>query len=75
MKKTIPEKIIISCDFCKEDRTGKNNNHDAKLILKAHALDYSGSAVANGDYEADLCDSCYLKILHSLKTTMSEVNK
>ena len=67
MREKIPERISVTCDSCKIDMTDSKNQHDARLIIKANALDGYGSAVASANCEFDLCDDCYLKITETLR--------
>ena len=55
-KRTVPEKTIVICDVCGKESPKRAKK--AQLILKRHALDHHGCAVADGTVKFDLCDEC-----------------
>lgn len=56
--KTIPARIIKTCDCCQKEITTANSRQDGGLHIKAAALDFSGAAVADASRKLDLCDAC-----------------
>lgn len=70
----IPEQKIVTCDFCKKDRKG-NDRYGAVLKLGKAALDYQGSAVADGSLSWDLCDKCCDRILNVLDEAIHAIQK
>lgn len=60
--RTIPSRIELTCDRCKQVVEDSNHRIEAKLIFSGNALDFQGMPVANGGWELDLCDDCWCKI-------------
>lgn len=72
VKTVIPEKVIITCDFCGDEITPQTHKKEAKLTLNRNALDYQGSPVADGSVSFDMCDKCEGNVATALNSMVDE---
>lgn len=65
MRTEVPAKVIIHCDACKTDISDPRRRRlEAHLILKKHALDFQGMAVASANQDLELCDQCMIDVMN-----------
>lgn len=69
---TIPAKTVKTCDCCGITMDGKNDRQEGALHIKAHALDWSGCAVADASQKLDLCDGCLYEVSKALEFVRAE---
>lgn len=66
MKRKIPEKTYIRCDFCAADTDLKPFKMECEVRVKGHCLDNLGDRACAMDIFYDLCDDCAQKTVQSL---------
>lgn len=72
--KKIPEKIIITCDRCGDEKLNKTNadykkwSANGTVTFTCEGLDYSGAAVGPGDAcKLIFCNTCYDKVVFAIR--------
>lgn len=59
-QKVIPQKVVVTCDFCNKTLKADSDRCDASITVKAKSYNYEGFYIFV-DKRYDLCDLCYLK--------------
>lgn len=67
MKKNIPQRTEVTCDFCgrKDDQVPFKKT--ATVSIQQSALDVYGEAAACGSVQWDACDTCAQTVQHLLE--------
>jgi len=73
----IPQQVIITCDCCKVTCTRSfgpgRRVAEGRVTVKQHALDFQGSACADGTVTFDLCDSCLSAVSKAINDTAQAI--
>ncbi len=58
MTKTIPERKVVTCDFCHKTDSEARFRTSTRLEWHGAALDYLGDPAASAHTMMDACDEC-----------------
>lgn len=73
--RTIPARVITTCDLCDSVCTRENRRHTGSVNVERAGLDMAGHAVGNDSLHYDVCDICLGLVVFTLDELRSKPKK